>query len=103
MMQISVVVPTHNRASLLMSNLNTLSGQTLASDDFEVIVVADGCTDQTIQMLEGLQPPYRLTVLDQTPGRGAAAARNLGASRASADILVFLDDDMEANPQLLAE
>ncbi|MEJ7607385.1 MAG: glycosyltransferase [Bryobacteraceae bacterium] len=44
-----------------------------------------------------------MTVVEQSPGRGAAAARNSGARRAAADLLLFLDDDMEAAPALLAE
>ena len=83
--------------------MESLARQDLPASDYEVIVVADGCTDGTMQLLQSWKAPYALTSVEQTPGRGAAAARNAGAARASADLLLFLDDDMEASPQLLSE
>jgi glycosyltransferase involved in cell wall biosynthesis len=103
MISVSVIIPTHNRAALLPRTLESLARQTLPASDYELIVVADGCTDGTMQILRSWKAPYALTSIEQTPGRGAAAARNAGAARASADLLIFLDDDMEASPQLLSE
>jgi GT2 family glycosyltransferase len=47
--------------------------------------------------------PFTVTVLEQNPGRGAAAARNLGVTHARGELLLFLDDDIEPLPDLLAE
>jgi peptidoglycan/xylan/chitin deacetylase (PgdA/CDA1 family)/GT2 family glycosyltransferase len=69
---------------------------------FEVIVVVDGSEDGSTQALQTLDVPFRLTVLEQ-PNQGAATARNRGAAAAGGEILLFLDDDMEAHPRLLAE
>ena len=103
MIAVSVIIPTHNRAALLPLTLESLARQDLSAGDYEVIVVADGCTDGTMHLLQSWKAPFALVVLEQTPGRGAAAARNVGAERAAADLLLFLDDDMDASPQLLSE
>ncbi len=98
---ISVVIPTHNRRHTIERTLAALATQTLDAAQFEVLVVADGCTDTTVEFVASYSPPYRLALLEQSPGRGAGAARNAGAERASAPLLLFLDDDMEASPSLL--
>lgn len=99
-MRFSVVIPTHDRRELVVRNVSVLAGQT--SRDFEVIVVVDGSVDGTAAALRSLDTPFPLTVLEQ-PNSGAAAARNAGAAAASGEVLLFLDDDMEADPAMLAE
>lgn len=69
---------------------------------YEVIVAVDGSTDGTVDALWALPLPVLLKVVEQE-NRGAAAARNAGARLAGGEILLFLDDDMEADPHLLAE
>jgi GT2 family glycosyltransferase len=97
---LSIVIPTHNRAEVLRATLMALANQTLSVDDFEVIVVADGCLDGTASVVRSLGLPFRFHCLDQPPS-GAAAARNQGADAASAPLLLFLDDDMKASPGFL--
>ena len=69
---------------------------------FEVIVVSDGSTDGTDEMLSTLTHamPYRLTGLVQ-PNSGPAAARNRGIRAATGDIVVLTDDDLEPHPSFL--
>ena len=97
---VSVVIPTHNRADALSRLLRALARQTLPPSKFEVIVVADGCRDDSVVRLRAAEWPFRLTVLEQ-PSSGAAVARNRGAERAEGDVLLFLDDDVEPEPDLL--
>jgi GT2 family glycosyltransferase len=101
MIEISVVIPTHNRAELLKRHLLLFGEQSLDPERFEVIVSADGCTDGTAEMARALEVPYRLSVVEKNPGTGAAGARNRGAATATAELLLFLDDDMEPKPKLL--
>ena len=101
MIEISVIVPTHNRAELLTRHLRRLTEQSLEPHRFEVIVSADGCTDGTGEAVRGLRVPYGLSLVEKKPGTGAAGARNRGAAMAKAEILLFLDDDMEPKPGLL--
>lgn len=70
--------------------------------DFEVLVVVDGSTDRTAAALRDLDVARSLTVLEQR-NQGAAMARNAGAAASRGELLVFLDDDMEAHPRMLAE
>ncbi len=102
MIPISVIIPTHNRVAALTATLNALCEQTAARDEFEVVVVADGCTDSTVDLLRRYEAPFPLRYCENSPARGAAAARNAGAARADGRILLFLDDDMEASHTLIA-
>jgi glycosyltransferase involved in cell wall biosynthesis len=94
-------MPTHNRADVLQLTLPALARQTIPPHEFELVLVADGCTDQTAQLVRTLGLPFSVTYLSQ-PSVGAAAARNRGAAAAKASLLLFLDDDKEAAPNLLA-
>jgi len=98
---ISIVIPTRNRREILLRTLNSLSRQTAPAGAFEVVVVADGCEDDTVGSVRALEPPYPLRILEQAHS-GAAAARNRGADAAGAPLLLFLDDDMVASPGLVA-
>jgi len=69
---------------------------------FEVIVVVDGSTDGTAEALRELETSFPLTVIEQD-NRGRAAACNRGVAGAQGELILFLDDDMEADPGLLAQ
>jgi len=97
---LSVIVATYNRAALLRDCLESLARQTLPSDEFEVVVVVDGSTDATRQMLRGLTVPYRLVVVSQS-NRGQPAAANTGIGVATGSYCLFVDDDIQATPELL--
>ena len=100
MPSVSVIIPTHNRRSILELSLEALNQQTIPQSDIEVIVVLDGCTDGTLEWLKAYKPGYDLKVLEQK-NQGPAVARNYGASHALGNILLFLDDDVIATSQLL--
>jgi GT2 family glycosyltransferase len=101
---VSVIVPTYNRSEMLRETLAALAAQTCR--DLEVIVVDDGATDGTWEMLTAWQREnaarLRLTPLHQEnlkPGR----ARNLGLRHASGDLVLFIGDDIVPAPELVAE
>ena len=96
----SVVIPTHQRRDRVIHNVEALARQELSS--LEAIVVVDGSTDGTADALRELDLPFPLSVIEQE-NAGAAAARNVGARAAAGDVLLFLDDDMEPDPAMLAE
>jgi GT2 family glycosyltransferase len=91
---IAVVVPTHQRKHSLARVLDGLSRQTCPEGLFTVVVICDGCTDGTAEMLHGSRYPFRLEVIEQSPGMGPAAARNRALSVIDAPLVVFLDDDV---------
>jgi GT2 family glycosyltransferase len=97
---VSVIIPTHNRRTSLQRTLDAFRTQSLDSVEFEVLVVADGCTDDTLEFVGGYESPYRLTIQEQ-PGQGAAVARNHGAEMATGHLILFIDDDVEPSSVLL--
>jgi glycosyltransferase involved in cell wall biosynthesis/peptidoglycan/xylan/chitin deacetylase (PgdA/CDA1 family) len=102
MVELSIIIPTYNRADRLRTCLEALAQQTQPVSDYEVIVVVDGSTDETTEMLGELATSFSLIVLSQA-NSGQHIARNLGAARARGQYLLFLDDDIVAEPQLVAE
>jgi len=98
---VSVIIPTRNRAASVRRALEALAVQTYPAERFAVTVVADGCTDATLEVLRQFHAPFEVQTIAQ-PQAGAAAARNAGAASARGTLLVFLDDDVEADPQLIA-
>jgi GT2 family glycosyltransferase len=98
---LSIVIPTYNRRDRLKRLLNTLERLHAASPEFEVIVVVDGSTDGTVEMLSELRPTYSMQVLAQA-NRGPAAARNRAMAAAGGEVLLFLDDDVTPESGLIA-
>lgn len=96
----SVVIPTYNRIDVLGKTLKALDDQTLSLQSYEVIVVDDGSNEDVRIEIQSLHLPYFTQILGQEK-RGPAAARNLGASHAVGEIIVFLDNDIVVTPDLL--
>ncbi len=88
MPRVSVVVPTYNRAHLLGTCLRSIAGQTY--HDFEIVVVDDGSTDDTAQVVASLAPRARYLWQEN---RGVASALNLGIGQASGEYVSFLASD----------
>lgn len=97
---ISVIIPTHNRCASLNRTLDALCSQTYTLQQVEVIVVADGCTDGTMEMLRHYRTPYTLRFFELSK-QGPAAARNHGADHTTSPLLLFLDDDVEPTTTLI--
>lgn len=99
-MLFSVIVPTYNRPGPLAECLSALRRQTIGSANFEIIVVDDGSEPPAVCPAETEGPSLRL--LRQSPRKGPAAARNLGAQASSGTYLAFTDDDCRPDAQWLA-
>jgi glycosyltransferase involved in cell wall biosynthesis len=98
----SVVVPTYNRLERLRHVITALEQQAYPLDAYEVIVISDGSTDGTDAYLEAFRSTMRLRWFPQA-NRGPAAARNAGIQKARGEFIVFIDDDVVPEPQLLGE
>jgi len=95
--RLSVVIPTYNRRSMLPRVIAPLLGDAATA---EVIVVVDGAQDGSLELLAELSAEDRRVVPLATPNRGADSARTTGVERAESEIVLILDDDVEAGPQL---
>ncbi|UYV36399.1 glycosyltransferase family 2 protein [Rhodobacteraceae bacterium D3-12] len=95
----SIVVPAYNSAATLAATLTSLLAQTYES--YEIIVVDDGSTDQTQELLEGFVANPRIRVVRQK-NRGLAGARNSGIAAARGEIIGFCDADDLWEPAKLA-
>lgn len=101
---VSVVMPSHNRRERLGRALRQVSRLEYPVERLEVVVVLDGCTDGSEEMIQGLKEtyPFSLKVVSRKQG-GPGAARNAGVLAASHEYILFLDDDVMATPRLLKE
>jgi glycosyltransferase involved in cell wall biosynthesis len=98
-MQVSVIVRSRNEADRLRLTLVSLAAQTVPA---EVVVVNDGSDDHTDTVLGEVMHSLRLIRVDHSVAMGRSAAANAGAARASGDVLLFLDGDTLAAPDLVA-
>ena len=101
---VTVVIATRDRARRLAALLASLRDQTLPSERFEVIVVDDGSTDETSEVIAAEQARGQLSLraLQHGRGGGPGAVRNAGWPHARGPLVAFTDDDCEAEPGWLA-
>ncbi len=89
----SVIIPTYNQASRLLITLNSLAYQKMDNDEsFEVIVVDDGSSDDTANVLDQFKEILPLKTVYQE-NKGRASARNRGIMASSSEIILFCDSD----------
>ncbi len=98
MPRVSIVIATFNRAHLVVQAIESALAQTYP--DFEIIIVDDGSTDTTREVVAQIDDP-RLRYVYQT-NAGLAAARNTGITHAQGEYVTFLDDDDLFLPHKLA-
>ena len=99
-MEVSVVIPAYNQRERLRLVLSGLEGQTLPPECFEVLVIDDGSTDGTAEMLDAL-PIDNMKPIRLYPNEGRCSARNRGIDQAAGDLVVLLDGDALPAPDLL--
>ena len=93
----SVVIPTHDRADSVAATLEALERQDCGAGVFEVVVVPNGCSDDTVDRLQARRSPLPLQVVPLARA-SASEARNAGAGAARGVIVIFLDDDITPHP-----
>ena len=87
---VSVIMPTYNRAELIVQAVRSVIAQTVP--DWELIVVDDGSTDDTVNKLQTLAEP-RLKLVHEPHIGNSARLRNIGVAASRGDYLAFLDSD----------
>ena len=93
---VSVVIPTYNRGQLIADAINSVLAQTYKN--IEIIVVDDGSTDETRELIVSNYPMVKYIYQEN---QGVSAARNTGIQNASGDFIAFLDSDDIWLPQKL--
>lgn len=100
-MTCSVIIPTYNGAKKVITLIDSLENQTIK--DFQIIVVIDGSTDNTVELLKSSKfESLDLKIIEQE-NMGRAAVRNRGALAASTELLIFFDDDMFLEKDCIAQ
>jgi len=97
--KVTVFIPVHNREHYIRVAINSILAQTF--NDFELIVVDDGSTDRTVEVLASYSDP-RLRVVRHSQNLGIPAARNRGLELARGEYIALLDSDDHAYPVRLA-
>lgn len=95
---VSVVLPTYNRADRIGRTIQSILNQTYKY--LEVIVVSDGSTDKTKEVVLGIKDP-RILFIEQENSGGAACPRNTGIRAAKGEYIAFCDDDDVWMPEKL--
>ncbi|MDD5638815.1 MAG: glycosyltransferase [Candidatus Pacebacteria bacterium] len=99
-MLISVIIPTYNRAHLLSRAIDSVLSQTF--QDFELIIVDDGSTDNTKEIVEEYQKKdERIKYLWEENSGGPAKPKNTGIKNSQGEFIAFLDSDDEWLPEKL--
>lgn len=95
----SIITPTYNRAYVLWKTILAIQHQ--ACNDWELIIVDDGSTDDTKKLLAEFQGDSRIKTFYQD-NQGPSSARNTGLEKATGEIILYLDSDDEPYPHLLS-
>lgn len=103
-MRATIQLCTYNRAVLLERVLDACFEQTAGSDVYEVVVVNDGSTDATPEVIEraAARATCRFVVVNQA-NSGLAKGRNAGIARANGERIIFIDDDVLPLPNFVEE
>lgn len=100
---VTVIVPTYNRNHFVERAFVSLVEQDYPSDKLEIIVIDDGSTDQTHEILLRFQSEYPNFRYLQQINSGPATARNAGLREARGEIILFMDDDCIADDKWVRE
>lgn len=99
--KISVIIPTYNRAHLIERAIKSVLSQTY--QNFELVIVDDGSTDNTDDVINKLQQQDdRIIYLKHDKNKGGSATRNTGIKASRGECIAFLDSDDEWLPEKLS-
>ena len=98
--QVSVIMPVYNGQRFVCAAVESILSQSFT--DFELILVNDGSTDQSSELIHAFRDP-RIRIFEGESNRGAAAAKNRGIAESQGALIAFLDCDDLALPERLSE
>ncbi len=99
MCKFSIIIPNYNKEKYIEECLQSITNQTLDKSKYEVLVIDDGSTDNSLDIIK--KYPVKLF---HTERKGAGGARNLGIEKATGEYILFLDsDDYYTNNEVLSK
>lgn len=100
-MKLSIIVPVYNVSKYLAKCLDSLLSQDLKSDEYEIIVVNDGSTDNSGDIAQQYADKYSNIILIKQENQGLSGARNTGIRLAKGKYIQFVDSDDYLEPNVL--
>ena len=97
-MKLSIIVPVYNVADYLPKCLDSLLVQDLSQNEYEIIVVNDGSTDNSGKIAEEYSKTYSNIILINQENQGLSGARNTGIQNAKGEYVQFVDSDDYLEP-----
>ncbi len=101
-MQISIIVPVYNADKFVGQTIESLVNQTLDNDEYEIIIINDGSTDGSQDIIDAYQAKYPNIVAIHQENKGLIATLNYGINLAKADYIARMDADDMCYPERLA-
>ena len=98
-MRLSIIIPMYNASQYIERCLNSIYHQGLNVNEFEVIVINDGSTDNSLEIVKDYLTSYKNIRFFSQKNSGQGAARNLGIKYATGEYILFLDSDDFLLPQ----
>lgn len=103
MVRVSIIIPSYNRKEILKEALKALFNQSYSKDKYEIIVIDDGSTDGTEEMMKSLSSPCRLKYFKNRERMGTPKTRNRGIKKAEGEFIIFTDSDVIALPDFIKQ
>ena len=93
-LKISIIIPAYNEEQNIKILIESLLAQKISDGNLEeIIVVSDGCTDRTVELVKSIHDP-RIKLIEYSKRRGMTYGQNNITSKAEADVLIMLDADV---------
>ncbi|WP_291589273.1 glycosyltransferase [Bacteroides sp.] len=103
MIKLSIIVPVYNVAELVQKCVDSLLCQDIPLEEYEVLLINDGSTDKSLQIIENLAHKYLNIKVYSKPNGGQSSARNLGLENALGKYVWFVDSDDFIEPNVLSK
>ena len=93
MCKLSIIIPVYNTEKFIFKCLNSCLDQNFNGENYEIIIVDDGSTDNTISIIKSFKENYSNIVVIQKKNGGVSSARNKGVEIAKGEYILFVDSD----------
>jgi len=96
-----IIVPCYNVDHIIEKSLDSIFSQEYSKDEFSIIAIDDGSTDNTLKFLNNFSSEKNFTIISLESNKGLSTARNRGIRNGNSEIICFIDSDMVIQPDWL--